>query len=279
MRYIDINKIKIPDGWEKRAEEALREIENLPEQERKEAIYKKEKLWQELKKSLAELSHRKCWYCETKENRSDNHVDHFRPKNNVKDTNHPGYWWLAFSWENYRYSCTFCNSRRKDTESGTVGGKGDHFPLLDESKRCCNKSDNLNKEKPLLLDPVKPRDPGLIWFDQDGKAVPKYTEADNEIAFKRAEKSIELYHLNYCRLKETRIELYRRIKELINQGDESFNNSDRTGTSGDVTLDKIFGELIKYISEESEYTAAAKTFLLGYRDKDRDWIDMVIQSS
>jgi len=277
MRYIDIDKIEIPKGWQEKAEKALREIENLPEAKRKESIESKSSLWKELKELLAKLSHEKCWYCETRDIRSDYHVDHFRPKNSVKDSNHQGYWWLAFSWENYRYSCTFCNCLRKDRESGTIGGKEDHFPLLDESNRCFNRSDDLNKEIPFLLDPVNPLDPCLIIFTQDGNAHCKYSKEENVIAFRRAEKSIELYHLNTSRLVEKRKKLHRRIKELIERGDEGFKNFNSSDRKGDFELNRIIKEILELTREESEYSAAARSFLLGYRDKNRDWVDMVIQ--
>ncbi|HLP48665.1 MAG TPA: hypothetical protein VK469_22175 [Candidatus Kapabacteria bacterium] len=269
MRYIDIEKIEIPDGWEERAEKALRDIENLPAAERKKEV-DKSRLWAELKESLAKLSNYKCWYCETKNVRDDYHVDHFRPKNNIKDSvQHQGYWWLAFSWDNYRYSCTFCNCHRKDSESEVVKGKGDHFPLVDESKRCFSRSDDLTNESPLLLDPVKRGDPCLIIFRQDGNAHWKYSKEENEIAFRRAEKSIELYHLNEIRLVEVRKKLHRKIKTLIDQGDEEF-------TNGNTPLERTFKELIDLINEESEYSAAARSFLKGYRDKNRDWVASVL---
>lgn len=272
MRYIDIDKIEIPDGWEEKAEKALKDIENLPAAERKKEIDRKSGLWAELKESLAKLSHYKCWYCETKNIRDDYEVDHFRPKNNIQNSDHhQGYWWLAFSWENYRYSCTFCNCRREDSESGVVKGKGDYFPLLDESNRCFSRSDDLTNESPLLLDPVKRGDPCLIIFRQDGNAHWKYSKEENEIAFRRAEKSIELYHLNEIRLVEARKQLHRKIKKLIDQGDEEFTDKNRI-----TALRRIFEELIDLIKEESEYSAAAEFFLKGYRDKNRDWVDMVL---
>lgn len=277
MIYIDINKIEIPDGWQQKAEKALIDIENLPEVERKKEIARKSGLWTEIKEELAKLSHGKCWYCETKDIRSDYHVDHFRPKNSVKDSDHhQGYWWLAFSWKNYRYSCTFCNCHRKDRESGSIGGKEDYFPLLDESNRCFNRSDDLNKERPLLIDPVNPFDPCLIIFLQDGNAHWKYSKEENEIAFRRAEKSIELYHLNECGLVEARKKLHRSIKELIERVDDGFKNFDKPGSNGNAALEKMFEKIRSLIGEESDYSAAARCFLLGYRDKNREWVDMVI---
>ena len=101
------------------------------------------------------LSDDKCWYCESKQIRLDRHVDHYRPKNSVAEcADHPGYWWLAFRSYNYRYSCTYCNSRRVDQRSGQAGGKADHFPLRDESRRAFSPDDPIDDEQPTLLDPT-----------------------------------------------------------------------------------------------------------------------------
>jgi len=69
--------------------------------------------------SLEQLSREKCWYCETKQERSNMAVDHFRPKSGVAEcAAHPGYWWLALAADNYRFACTYCNSLLKDGEAG-----------------------------------------------------------------------------------------------------------------------------------------------------------------
>src|SRR5690606_29373654 len=95
-----------------------------PDAARSEAINKKSAVWGGAKEALEKLMHGKCWYCEANEVRHDRAVDHFRPKNEVKDhvtdkiLDHPGYWWLAFEPDNFRYSCQYCNEIRKDTEGG-----------------------------------------------------------------------------------------------------------------------------------------------------------------
>ena len=123
MKYIDSTEIqeKLPDGWEEKAKEAYETVLALSPEERSGAINRFSHLWTQLKDVLQSHFHGKCWYCEAIQERSDNAVDHFRPKNKVFECpKHGGYWWLAFKWLNYRYSCTFCNSRRinKDGVSG-----------------------------------------------------------------------------------------------------------------------------------------------------------------
>jgi hypothetical protein len=122
--------------------------------ELREEIGRHSHLWAELKRDLAKLSCGKCWYCESRENRSHLAVDHFRPKSGVTECRtHPGYWWLALAFENYRYACTYCNSLLRDVETGGIPGKGTHFPLIDETPRLFRPQD-ANGESPCLLDPV-----------------------------------------------------------------------------------------------------------------------------
>ena len=132
MRFINNSELKPGKNWKKEARKLTEEAREIVDKEaRSKFINKKSKTWKDLKPKLEKLSHRKCWYCESLEIRSDRTVDHYRPKNSVKDTNHGGYWWLAFRHDNFRLSCTFCNSHRQDRGSGEVGGKGDLFPLWD----------------------------------------------------------------------------------------------------------------------------------------------------
>src|SRR5262245_51375921 len=138
MRFIDPKRVehKLPSTWLSDAKNETDAVGKLDESSRAKAINARSEYWRDLKSILNADSSDKCWYCESKQIRSDNAVDHYRPKNNVVDcTRIKGYWWLAFRWDNYHFSCTYCNSRRVDEVGGTEGGKHDHFPLWDESRR------------------------------------------------------------------------------------------------------------------------------------------------
>ncbi|MBB6576332.1 hypothetical protein HNP33_000380 [Comamonas odontotermitis] len=191
MRYIDIDSLSLPDGWPEKATAAAKAVQAGADLEDFSQI------WRDLKDALATLfPEKKCWYCESLVDRSDNAVDHFRPKGRVSDASQPhaGYRWLAFDWRNYRYACTFCNSRRKDVLHGTAGGKGDRFPLLDETTRLYGPGP-LDQESPRLLDPCELNDWELIGCKQEnGKPCPA---TDDPIAKDRAIDSIEIYHLDY----------------------------------------------------------------------------------
>ncbi|HWO33074.1 MAG TPA: hypothetical protein VNO32_30120, partial [Candidatus Acidoferrum sp.] len=128
------------------------EIDKLDLEARHKAINARSSVWRSAEQALRLASHGKCWYCESSQDRSDKPVDHFRPKNKVFEAEgHPGYWWLAFDWTNYRYSCTYCNSKRRDIEGRTEGGKHDHFPIIAPPPHARSDADPQDRAK--LLDP------------------------------------------------------------------------------------------------------------------------------
>ena len=137
MIPIDITRLRVKQAWHDAAAAAELELLKATDRpSRRRILEARARIWSAIKDELAAISGDKCWYCESKQDRSDMVVDHFRPKGRVSEAEeeHEGYWWLAFQPENYRFSCTYCNSHRKGTD-GRLGGKQDHFPLVDESKR------------------------------------------------------------------------------------------------------------------------------------------------
>ena len=166
MRHIPGDRFRPSQDWLGRAAEAQAAVAAIAgglagstQEERKAILIRIHReiarhadLWSEMKPALEELSRGKCWYCESKENRSHFSVDHFRPKSGVAEcTDHPGYWWLAFVHENYRFACTYCNSLLRGNPTGEVLGKGIHFPLINEANRVYHPQDP-NDECPCLLD-------------------------------------------------------------------------------------------------------------------------------
>src|SRR5438045_318094 len=99
MRYIETEYLIPPAGWLERvrtAQKAIAAVGNLLKTDPvdeipailiqlKALVNAQGRLWSVFKKVLEEASNRKCWYCEAKQSRSDMAVDHFRPKNAVKE--------------------------------------------------------------------------------------------------------------------------------------------------------------------------------------------------
>lgn len=276
MRYIDIHGCKPPEGWEKRAQEALEAIKPLAPADRAKEINRRSTIWAELKPILKNLSFDKCWYCESKDLRSDNAVDHFRPKNNVKGSEHfplakahPGYWWLAFDYRNYRFSCTLCNSIRK-SDAGTSGGKQDYFPLWDETYRCASADGDADNEQPILLDPTNVTDVAALWFDDAGSAAPRPRRpAEPEEIYRqweaRASESIRFYHLNHPDIREARSEQVRQVRIWTENADKWLGKMDLQVAGAQVEAEHWLRELWQAAKPESQYSSAVRCVLKGMR--------------
>ena len=93
----------------------------------------------------------RCCYCESKFGATSfGAVEHFRPKGAVRQERghgleYPGYFWLAYSWDNPVVSCEKCNS----------GYKGSFFPLANPENRARNHLDDICIERPLFVDPAR----------------------------------------------------------------------------------------------------------------------------
>jgi uncharacterized protein (TIGR02646 family) len=283
LRHIDQEDIlasleRLPEGWEKWQAEAKKALADVRAAAgSSESVNANGDLWRSLKGQLAQVSDDKCWYCESSQHRADNAVDHYRPKNRNRSGEHEGYWWLAFDWRNYRYSCTYCNSRRSDDVKGTSGGKHDNFPLFNPDERATADHPDCTRELPLLLDPSVPEDPGLLWYEPDGRAVPKYSKDVSERRHLRAEKSIELYHLNYHKTEEDRKRLYNKIRKLIGEGDKLFPDADNSSTARSALSNLVIAQLLELIRPRADFAAAARAFLVGFRD--RPWVEGILATS
>ena len=87
------------------------------------------RLWGDFKKEIWKQQNKKCAYCERQIAQNECHLEHFRPKTEVRDdanilVTRKAYWWLAYDHKNYLVSCPTCNLR-----------KGNRFPILDEETR------------------------------------------------------------------------------------------------------------------------------------------------
>ncbi|HEY4025225.1 MAG TPA: retron system putative HNH endonuclease [Candidatus Dormibacteraeota bacterium] len=168
--------------------------------------------------ALERLCDRKCAYCEAPAPASTSwDVEHFRPKGRVSEReDHPGYYWLAYRWDNLLLSCELCNRRRKDrptwerAEPGTTSGKVDRFPLADEATRAMTPDHDLLVEARLLIDPTVDDPEAHVTFDLDGHAVPREDSAMGAA-------SIEVYHLNRRRLRSWRLVQIELVLDLVDR--------------------------------------------------------------
>lgn len=160
-----------------------------------------------VRRALEELFHRKCAYCETPLAEVGWEVEHFRPKKGVTESaNHPGYYWLAYTWSNLYPSCETCNKRLEDRPTwgepthGPKAGKANRFPLADETWRAFSWADDIEREKPLLLDPCADRPEAELRYTPLGNIEPAVPGES------RATATIEVFHLTRRRLADRRKE-------------------------------------------------------------------------
>jgi len=267
MRFVDRGDVDPPDGWADKATVASEDVANATVGERAGAVAQRSTVWTEIKPSLRSASAQKCWYCESIENRSDNAVDHFRPKARVHECEgHMGYWWLAFAQENLRFSCTYCNSYGSERTRGTEGGKRDHFPLWDEEQRAWGPDSPIEAEQPLLLDPSEPGDPGLIWFDETGQATGHPRAHDSEYLTRRVDETISKYHLNQPALVERRRELARWVTDKVAHADQMFVERQGGNPAAEAAYAEAIRDLAEALRKKGEYSAQARCTLLGLRD-------------
>ena len=193
-----------------------------------------------VKSALLQAQFGKCCYCESRFGvTSYGAVEHFRPKGAVQQgpgqgREYPGYYWLAYAWDNLLVSCEKCNTTHKR----------DLFPLGDAAARARSHHDDLNTECPLFVDPAA-EDPGLhIRFR--GAAVVAAT--------RRGQATIEGMGLRRSDLEEARMErldhlrLFREIVEL----------------EGRIEMEKVESarrKLDEAIDPRAEYCAMAQEYL------------------
>lgn len=152
-----------------------------------------------VKNKLRELQSHKCCFCESKFTHvSYGDVEHFRPKAGwVQDNepiNKPGYYWLAYDWDNLLLSCQLCNQRHKKN----------YFPVADATKRAVSHNNDIFLEQPLFLHPVHD-DPTL------------HIEYDENIPIAKSDRgkiTIEKLGLKRKELNEQRKEKFNIIKDV-----------------------------------------------------------------
>jgi len=125
-------------------------------------------IWSELKHWLLEnVCAGKCAYCEThiEQARQPGHAEHFRPKAGIRNrgrtrsrgidgagnvVEHPGYFWLAYSWKNLLPCCQLCNTGR---------GKNNQFPIERDHVLCAI----LDASQVAKLKAIADSTPSLTW--------------------------------------------------------------------------------------------------------------------
>jgi hypothetical protein len=204
-----------------------------------------------VRNELARVQFGKCCYCEVKipVPYALQHVEHYRPKSQSRQARKsapvlPGYYWLAYDWNNLFLSCHFCNS----------SNKGDQFPLANEALRVRDHHDPIAQEYPLVLCPDGTDDPELhIDFHEE---VPKGLTP-------RGRSTIEILGLDSPKHEprlETLGQLRRTRNEIIALKNLSINDPAEITEVTEMIRDRRARLLIAQRSS-SPFSAMAKRFL------------------
>jgi uncharacterized protein (TIGR02646 family) len=157
----------------------------------------------EVKSSLIAVQDGKCCFCESKITHiSYGDVEHFRPKagwiQGYEPLNKPGYYWLAYDWDNLFFACQICNQRHKKN----------YFPLFDNTKRALSHRDDIDKEAAFFIKPDREDPQDFIEFREE---IP--FPVDNN---PRGTETIQRFGLDRETLSERRREKLGLIRELYN---------------------------------------------------------------
>ena len=163
----------------------------------------------QVKNALINSQNGKCAYCEDNVSTvAYGDVEHYRPKGGWQQfrgqkLQKPGYYWLAYEWENLLYSCQKCNQSYKRNL----------FPLINPGSRAKSHSDDIANESPVLVNPLFEEPGNHLSFNQH---IPiGLTE--------NGKQTIELCGLDRKELNEARESLFSEIQmllEIITQANE-----------------------------------------------------------
>jgi len=116
----------------------------------------------EVKRTLSSIQNGKCCFCESNfEHVGYGDVEHYRPKagwvQGKEKLNKPGYYWLAYDWDNLLLSCQICNQKYKKN----------YFPLVEPQSRALDHTYELGNEAPLFIHPANEDPEAHIEFEEE----------------------------------------------------------------------------------------------------------------
>ena len=202
---------------------------------------------QSVRDLLKRCQHAKCCFCEGRFTAyAAGDVEHYRPKGAVRQDKasavvRPGYYWLAYAWENLYWCCQTCNR----------ANKREFFPLMDPTNRALSHNDDLAQEEPLLIDPGGREDPRDHITYKEDRAV-------GVTALGRT--SIRVVGLNRLDLLEARLSRLSEIKMLVEIVGVWENSAP---TKLEELAISARRELDKAIAPESVFSAMAADYLSG----------------
>ena len=204
-----------------------------------------------VKNALKGAQNSKCCFCEARFDANyQGDVEHYRPKGAIgsgKTKIRPGYYWLAYTWNNLYYACADCNQYRKRAA----------FPLVDETNRALDHHGAIGDEDPLILDPGGPPRSSRSYLLCQGRA-----DVDHCCWSGETIRRLKLDREALCRDRRKHFRLLQAMIDIIrlNQFDER--------PEAIRCVYEARSCLVTYMKPESEYSAATQDFLVPFR---QDW--------
>ncbi|MBO0947499.1 HNH endonuclease [Fibrella forsythiae] len=213
--------------------------------------------------TLTTLYNSKCAYCESPESPTCVlRVDHYRPKDGIKNTSHLGYYWLGYEWSNLILSCEKCNRT-----------KSNNFPLANESLRVLspvvkqnllpNKASRradfplLKAEDPLLLNPELDIVEDHLYFKRDGTI--------HHLTI-HGEASIKCYDLKRTLLVVERKKLVDKVLREIKEHLIDFFDGKINQQTLNYSLYRVYTQMLYRVDSKSKYSRMAY-FVYTHFDK------------
>jgi len=149
-----------------------------------------------VKAALVDAQHKKCCFCESKVG-DDGDIEHFRPKAASRQSKggrliRPGYYWLAYNWDNLLLCCGPCNQRHKRNL----------FPLSNPDYRARTHHEAIELELPMFINPASVEPEEHIMFRREipfaatgsssGKCTIDALQLDREILNERRRDRLDL---------------------------------------------------------------------------------------
>jgi hypothetical protein len=256
MRYIDFTLFAASADWLTKAERCKLELAacNGPA-ERIAYIKAHAHVWRALKKELVEKYGSRCWFTDAEETVAQLDVEHFRPKAKALDedeTEHEGYWWLAFELSNLRLAGQIPNRENKKC----------FFPLKG-TFRASSANRHWQQETPVFLDPTKGGDVALVAYQENGAMRPS-TEAETPEQQHRVEITDRLLGLSsHPPLVEARQRIWTECwgkiirMENLKTEERQFGETEATRRERDV----IWGDLWRVAKRETPFSCVARSCL------------------
>ncbi|MCD6017691.1 MAG: hypothetical protein K0S53_812 [Bacteroidetes bacterium] len=234
----------------------------------------------EIKTALIKLFHGKCCYCESRiAGTQPGDIEHFRPKGKIIDFDsnelRPGYYWLAYDWDNLLYACRSCNSlcgqELEDEDEVKVVGKGNKFPLVKPYRNILDHKIGINNEEAfrLLINPCIEDPEKFFQYDEQYASIkPSFKSGFKS---QQAQTSIDIYGLTRLQLVIDRKRVLDDVFFLIEQLNsylDDLKTAQKNKTIDKVKLetniDKITDKLEEKAKEGEPYAGMVRQLLKNH---------------